>query len=300
MKKVKKNRGMEALKSRYGMMFTLPWIIGIIIFFIIPLFQSIIYSFSQVTVTSNGMKIIFKGLENYRYILFTDANYTNWLRVSFTEFLYSLPLILLLSLVLALLLNQNFRGRLFFRALYFLPVIIASGTVINLIFSTTSSEFDAIGVSSTITSNMVSVDDIAKILGIDGKIADYITTTISKIFDLAWSCGIQIILYLAGLQSVPRSLYEASRVEGATKWEEFWFITFPMLSRVTLLVTIYTMVDLITNERAWLIKQVYPKMRASIYDLTSAMLWFYFLLAGVVMAIVVLLYNKILMKRWEA
>jgi len=299
MKKPKKNRGIVELKSRYGYLFTMHWIIGIVIFFALPLIQSIIFSFSEIEVISGGIDINFKGLSNYKQILLEDAKYETWLTNSVTSYLYSLPLIILLSMSLALILNQKFRGRLFFRALYFLPVIISTGAVINLIFKTTSSDMSNIGVSDAYSANMISVDDIVKLLDIQGEVAKYITVTISKIFDLVWSCGIQIVLFLAGLQSVPQSFFEASRVEGATKWEEFWFITFPMLSRVTLLVTVFTMVELITSERTTLIKNVYSMMRTGNYDETSAMMWFYFLICGGIMALIVFLYTRFLMKRWE-
>ena len=299
MKKPKKNRGILELKSRYGYLFTMHWIIGIVIFFALPLIQSIIFSFSEIEVISGGIDINLTGLANYKQILLVDANYETWLTSSITSYLYSLPLIILLSMSLALILNQKFRGRLFFRALYFLPVIISTGAVINLIFKTTSSDMSNIGVSDAYSANMISVDDIVKLLDIQGEVAKYITVTISKIFDLVWSCGIQIVLFLAGLQSVPQSFFEASRVEGATKWEEFWFITFPMLSRVTLLVTVFTMVELITSERTTLIKNVYSMMRTGNYDETSAMMWFYFLICGGIMALIVFLYTRFLMKRWE-
>ena len=280
-------------------MFTTHWIIGIVIFFALPLIQSIIFSFSEIEVVGGGIDVHFKGIENYKQILLVDANYDTWVTSSVTSYLYSLPIIILLSMSLALILNQKFRGRLFFRALYFLPVIISTGAVINHIFRTTGSNMSDIGVSDAYSANMISVDDIVKLLDISGEVADFITTTISKIFDLVWSCGIQIVLFLAGLQSVPQSFFEASRVEGATKWEEFWFITFPMLSRVTLLVTIFTMVELITSERTTLIKNVYSMMRAGNYDETSAMMWFYFLICGAVMGRFVFLYQRVLVKRWE-
>lgn len=297
--KKKRNKGIVELKSRYGRLFVLPWEIGIVIFFAVPLIQSIWYSFTDITITSGGVKSIFKALDNYKEVLFSDPNYTVWLQESLTSFLYSLPIIILLSMVLAMLLNQKFRGRLFFRALYFLPVIISTGAVIKLIFQTTSSDLSGIGVSESYSANMFSVEDIVGWLALDGQIGEYITTIISKIFDLVWSCGIQTVLFIAGLQSVPASLYEASKVEGATKWEEFWFITFPMLSRVTLLVSVFTMVELVTNERTKMVSQVYNMIRSGIYDKTSAMLWFYFLVAGSIMGVIVLLYNKLLMKRWD-
>lgn len=299
MKKIKKNRGIDAIKDRYGQLFTTPWFIGIIIFFLIPMVQSIYFSFSEVTVVPGGMDISFIGLKNYKNILFEDPDYLKNLSEATTSFLYQIPVILLLSLVLALFLNQKFRGRLFFRALFFLPVIIATGTVITWLFRTTDSDLNNLGVSESYTASMFSVKDIIGWLQIDGRIAEYITRTISKIFDLIWSCGIQTVLFLAGLQSIPGTLYEASRVEGATKWEEFWFITFPMLSRVTLLVTVFTIVEQMTSTRIRMVSKTYSMMTAGTYDKTSAMLWFYFLAVGVLMGILLLVYERAFMRRWD-
>ena len=299
MKKIKKNRGIDAIKDKYGQLFTTPWFIGIIIFFLIPMVQSIYFSFSEVTVVPGGMDISFVGLKNYKNILFEDPDYLKNLSEATTSFLYQIPVILLLSLVLALFLNQKFRGRLFFRALFFLPVIIATGTVITWLFRTTDSDLNNLGVSESYTASMFSVKDIIGWLQIDGRIAEYITRTISKIFDLIWSCGIQTVLVLAGLQSIPGTLYEASRVEGATKWEEFWFITFPMLSRVTLLVTVFTIVEQMTSTRIRMVSKTYSMMTAGTYDKTSAMLWFYFLAVGVLMGILLLVYERAFMRRWD-
>lgn len=299
MKKIKKNRGIDAIKDKYGQLFTTPWFIGIIIFFLIPMVQSIYFSFSEVTVVPGGMDISFVGLKNYKNILFEDPDYLKNLSEATTSFLYQIPVILLLSLVLALFLNQKFRGRLFFRALFFLPVIIATGTVITWLFRTTDSDLNNLGVSESYTASMFSVKDIIGWLQIDGRIAEYITRTISKIFDLIWSCGIQTVLFLAGLQSIPGTLYEASRVEGATKWEEFWFITFPMLSRVTLLVTVFTIVEQMTSTRIRMVSKTYSMMTAGTYDKTSAMLWFYFLAVGVLMGILLLVYERAFMRRWD-
>ena len=137
-------------------------------------------------------------------------------------------------------------------------------------------------------------------MDIGDDIAKFISTTINDIFNLIWSCGIQIVLYLSGLQSIPATLYEASRVEGATKWEEFWFITFPMLSRITLLVGVFTMVELFVDEKLKLIERVYDSMLASEYDISSAMIWLYFGIICVIMGLIILLYNRLIMKRYES
>ena len=109
----------------------------------------------------------------------------------------------------------------------------------------------------------------------------------------------QTVLFIAGLQSIPATLYEASKVEGATKWEEFWFITFPSLGSVTLLVSVYTMVDAFTNTRNTVIDKAYTMINSGNYDETSAMLWVYFAVVGVVMGAVLFLYNRFLLKRWQ-
>ena len=239
------------------------------------------------------------GLGNYRYIINEHTDYLKWLSSSITSFLYSLPIIVLLSMVLALLLNQKFRGRLFFRALYFMPVIIASGVVIKLLSTMSGEDMTSSSVSDSVSGAMFSVQDIINVLDLPSEVAEYVQKIISNIFDLIWNSGIQTVLFLAGLQSIPSYLYEASKVEGATKWEEFWFITFPMLSNVTLLVIIYTMVELFINSNNTLVSQVYSLMRAAVYDETSAMMWFYFLIIGAVMGLLVLAYRKFLQKRWS-
>ncbi len=300
MNKKKKYRSIEQLKSRYGLMFVSPWIIGFIIFFAYPVIQSIWFSFSKVTLSIDGIQSRFVGIQNYRYLLVEHPEYPTWLTSSFTTILYSLPIILLVSLVLALLLNQKFKGRIFFRALYFVPVIIASGVVIELMFSTTSDDLVSAGVNSSLTGSMFSIQDVTGWLNMPDSIANYVKLIINNIFDLLWSCGIQTVLFIAGLQSIPTTLYEASKVEGATKWEEFWFITFPMLGSVLLLVGVYTMVDLFTATRNnQLIEKAYAMMSTGIYDQTSAMLWIYFVVIGIFLGAVLFLYNRFLLRRWQ-
>ena len=295
----RRNQGITKLKSRYGLLFVTPWLIGFILFFAMPAVQSILYSFSDVQLTGEGLQIGLVGLKHYRYALLENPNYVTNMWSSVGTILYSLPFILLISLVLALILNQKFRGRLFFRALFFLPVIISTGIVLNLMFLTTGSDMTGASASESLTGNMFSVADVISVLNLPAVISDYVEQVINSIFDLIWSSGIQIVLFIAGLQVIPASLYEASRVEGATKWEEFWFITFPMLSQVTLLVALFTMVEQLTSSRNALVSQLFQLMKAGLYDETSAVLWAYFVIVGAVMGLVLGLYNRILIKRWS-
>lgn len=299
MKLKKKMKSIEDIKSSYGWLFISTWLIGVVLFFAIPVIQSFIYSFSQMTITEDGVNTVWIGLKNYNYIINEHTDYLNWLSRSITNFVYSLPVIVLLSMVLALLLNQKFRGRLFFRALYFMPVIIATGVVIDLISGMSGSDMASSSVNESVSGGMFSVQDIVAVLSLPAEVAEFVQKIISDIFNLIWNSGIQTVLFLAGLQSIPSTLYEASKVEGATKWEEFWFITFPMLSNVTLLVVIYTMVELFISNNNVVVAHVYNLMRAAVYDETSAMMWFYFLSIGIVMGLIVGVYKKFLQDRWS-
>lgn len=298
---MKKNKscGIEKIKSRYGTMFVLPWIIGFILFFLIPIIQSVIFSFSNVTFVESGVSVSSVGLKSYKYLLNEDPDFVGKLSTDILFMVYALPIILLLSVVLALILNQKFKGKLFFRAVYFMPVIIASGVVIEMLFRTSDSDLVTAGINNTLTDSLFSVEDVISWINLPDKVAEYLKLVINNIFDLLWSCGVQTVLFIAGLQSIPRSIYEASSVEGATKWQEFWFITLPMLGNVTLLVILYTMVDLFTNTRREIIDLAYSQMSAGIYGRTSAMLWIYFLAIGVLLTLVVFAYVKLLLKRWQ-
>lgn len=296
--KKKKYQSIENVKSKYGLLFVSHWIVGFVLLFLFPLVQSIVYSFSDVTLNSDGVKTEFIGLESYKYYLREDPDYLKNLFSDIGSLVYSLPIILLLSLVIAIILNQNFKGRLFFRALYFVPVIIASGVVMDLLV-VQDEETIAAGVNTAITSSLFDVEDVMGWFNLPESIAEYVKVIINNIFDLLWNCGIQTVLFIAGLQSIPKSLYEASRVEGATKWEEFWFITFPMLGSVTFLVAVFTIVDTFVNTQRNVIRLATSLMEKGIYDSSSTMLWIYFLSVGLIMGVFMYLYNRFLLKRWK-
>lgn len=296
----KKHRGIEQLKSRNGRLFVLPWVIGIVLFSVIPIFQSICYSLYSITTTDSGLSYKFVGLKNYIYILNKDANFTKYLLGAFSEILYSLPAIVVISLIIGIILSSEFRGRIFFRSLYFLPVIIASGSVLEWINACINPSLMDAGVNTSETIGMIDVSQVLSAIGLQGNtFANYFQMAINGIFDLVWASGIQIVLIISGMQTIPDSLYEVSKVEGATKWEEFWFITFPMLSRTVILVLIFTIVELTTKKTNLIMSYVYSLMAGMNYDESSAMLWVYLMCTSVFVGIVVLLFRKYCSKRWE-
>jgi len=200
-------------------------------------------------------------------------------------------------LILALMLNQKFRGRVFFRAIYFLPVIIASGVILGTIIGEKS--VGASGNDEAVTANMINVRELVEWTGLPEKIGKYFESAINAIMNLVWKCGVQIILFIAGMQSIPDLYYEVSKVEGATGWEEFWFITFPSLSRVITLVTVFTMVELMTSQTDKVMSQAYNLISSQMFGESSAMLWVYFCIIGAILGAILFAFNHFCAKKWE-
>ena len=295
----RKRKGVEALRSRYGRLFVLPWEIGLVLFFIIPLITSIIYSFNRVTIIPGGVKTEFVGFQWYNWAINEDPEYLTLLKDAVSSFLVQVPIIIALSLILAIILNQKFKGRMIARAIFFLPVIIATGVIINYLTKAGMVMGDTSGEAANAYSNMINFDMILGNLGLPTEINELISGYIGSVFNLLWSCGIQIILFISGLQTIPDQLYEVARVEGCSKWEEFWYITFPMLGQQILLVMIYTMIDLITAKKFVMAAAYRLMSEEAVYDKSSAMLWLYFVITGTVMALVLLVYNKLCLKKWS-
>lgn len=296
---VRKKKGVEALKSRYGMLFVLPWVIGLILFFIVPLLSSIYYSFCNVNIVSGGVNTTFVGLTHYEYAINSDPDYLNNLKSAISSFAVQVPIILALSLILAIILNQKFHGRMIARAIFFLPVIIATGVIINYLVKAGMVLGETSGDAAAAYSSMINFDAILANLGLPEEINDLISGYISSVFNLLWSCGVQIILFISGLQSIPDQLYEVARVEGCSKWEEFWYITFPMLGNNILLVMVYTMIELITANK-YVMESAYDLMSTQmVYDRSSAMLWMYFIIVGAIMSLVLVVYNQFCLKKWS-
>lgn len=296
--KMKKQKGIETLKSRYGFLFTLPWLIGLVVFFMIPIIQSVIYSFSNLRIDAGSVNTSFEGLKNYKFILFEDPKYIDNLISGIKNIFIQVPFILVLSMILGILLNNEFKGRIFFRSLYFLPVIIASGVVLNVFLGAAKGDATEVAVSDSVTFGMIDFSSVLDGLNLPTSIMNYLSIALDNIFMLIWQSGIQIVLIIAGLQTIPDLLYEVAHVEGASKWEQFWFITLPMMIRSMLLVCIFTMVEVITTNTNPVMKQGYDYFGNIEYGTGSAALWFYFLIVGFVLVAVFGLFSKFL-KKWS-
>lgn len=295
--KNKKHKGIETLKSRYGFLFTLPWLIGLAIFFIVPIIQSVIYSFSDLRIDAGSVTTSFEGLKNYNFILFEDPKYMDNLGAGVLNIFIQVPFILVLSMIIGILLNNEFKGRIFFRSLYFLPVIIASGVVLSVFLGAAKGDATEVAVSDSVSFGMIDFSSILEGLDLPPSILEYLTIALDNIFMFIWQSGIQIVLIIAGLQTIPDLLYEVAHVEGATKWEQFWFITLPMMIRTMLLVVIFTIVEVVTINTNPVMSKGYSYFSNIEYGSGSAALWFYFLVVGVILAGIMWLFSKFL-KKW--
>jgi ABC-type sugar transport system permease subunit len=259
---------------------------------IIPVIQSILYSFAKVTTTTHGYELDFIGWDNYTNILTIDPEFIRRVTTSLQNMVVQVPFIVLLSLFIALLLNQKFVGRTAARAMFFLPVIIASGLVISII---NGDVFSQTIMQSSGASKLMQSDFLNSFLlenGVSEQIVQFITKLVDSIFFLIWKSGIQILLFLAGLQTVPVSMYEAAEIEGSTAWEIFWFVTFPMVSPILLLNVVYTFIDYFTDYSNNVMNYINQLAVNLNIELSAAMAWTYFLILLVIVSVMYLIVNK--------
>lgn len=251
---IKKKKKMS-LSKKHGLMgylFIMPWLIGFIWFYVRSLLLSVEFSFSSLTVNpGGGYSLEFVGLQNYIYAFRAHAAYKQVLTTSIGNMLIDVPLITFFSLFMAMLLNRKFKGRTLVRAIFFLPVILNSGAIMDAMalartmmsggISSASAEM-AQAASGNGAGVMYYVEMFGS-LGIPDIILEYLAGAVSRISDIINASGVQIIIFIAALQSIPGSMYEVAKIEGATAYETFWKVTFPMIMPHIITNVVYTVVD---------------------------------------------------------
>ncbi len=279
--------GLQKRKAISGYLFISPFIIGFLAFMIQPLFQSLHMSFSDVQLGAGEFKTVWKGLFNYNYAFRVDANFVRLLTEELSRMAINSVAIMVFSFFVALVLNQKFKGRALVRSVFFLPVILASGVMLKL----DSDNALMAAVAQTVEMNAQgttgisdALQEILRTTGVGVRAFEKLFEVIDNIYDVAISSGIQIIIFLSGLQTISISMYEAADIEGCTKWESLWKITFPMVSSLFLVNWIYTVVDFCMRSDNEVIEKITTYMNVNLnYGLASAMSWTYFVL---VMAII--------------
>ncbi|AEI43054.1 carbohydrate ABC transporter permease [Paenibacillus mucilaginosus] len=271
----------HTIRRLEGTLFIAPWIIGFFAFVAFPLAFSLYMSFHRVKVTVGGIETIPNGWGYYREILFADGGLLYDSLIPFLrEAALMIPIILVFSLLVAILLNQNFRGRTFFRVVFFLPVIFSSGQIIL--------EFIKQGEGTLAFVESLRID--AYLMSyVPASWAQPIHNVLNSFVLVLWYSGVQILIFLAGRQTISSSVYEAARIDGADPWNTFWKITLPGLVPFVFLNLMFTVVDLFTFPGNPIISQV----TTANYGLSSALAWIYFMIILVFVGLVLGLYGKV-------
>ena len=303
--KKRKTRSLDSVKARSGWLFVLPFVLGFVIIYAPLVFESLRFSFSRlIPMTGGGFTLEFVGLENYRTALFGDTVFIEVLIESITTLIFDLPSIIIFSLFIAILLNQKMVGRAAFRAIFFIPVILATGIIDRIdqgnamlqmmsgdgidigLDGSTVIEGEEVAVEGLIT--MADLNWLFRNMVVGQGLVEYVVAAVNSILSIVNRSGVQMLIFLAGLQSISPSIYESAYMEGASAWETFWKITFPMVSPMILVNAIYTVIDSFTsrsNSAMNFIQNVYDTATGG-NVLSAAMSWIYFTLVMLLIAIV--------------
>ena len=293
--KAKKKKTLAQKNAIAGYLFILPFIIGFIAYLGSPLIESIQMSLSEVTVGNGGFSMRFIGINNFKKAFTVDPEFNRFLTESISSMLYKVPATLVFSFFVALLLNQEFKGRGFVRAIFFLPVILSSGVIVGLEYNNTLLQGmeDVVkesGGNSSITATLQTILDTG---GMGSKFFGYVFDILDSVYDIAIAAGIQIIIFLSGLQTISTSMYEAAKIEGCTAWESFWKITFPMVSSLILVNIVYSIIDFLIRTDNEVMEKINKTMSMQMdYGFSSAMAWSYFLCVMGIIAVVSLILSK--------
>ena len=289
---IKMKLSYERKKSYYGYLFISVWFIGFIILFLIPFIASVRYSLSEVTVQPGqiGMKPV--GFKNYIELFTKNAEFLPAFTETLTSVIARMPLILVFSIFIAVILNQNFRGRALARAIFFLPVIISGGIAIEIM---NGNYFMGLISGGDRTSAMFETQSVGNMLlsaGLSPSTVDYIQGIVDSVFQLSWNSGIQILIFLAGLQAIPRSMYEVAQVEGSNVWITFWKVTMPMLAPMMIVNVFYTLVDNMISYSNGMFRLIDTYTNNLYFDEAAAMAILNFMVIMLLVLIIYLVGNR--------
>ncbi len=297
-----KRRGGASLdkrKARAGWWFIMPFLLVFLLVYLPIVIDSIWVSLCELKILQGGgFKTNFVGLQNYRDALFSDANFVKTLTTGLKQLVLDIPAIVIFSLFMAVLLNQKMMGRAVFRAIFFIPVIISTGIVAyvdqsNAMLSHMVDSSSGIDTgtgaesASEAMANAASLDWLFGNMKIGSELTEYVMGIIRDVYSIISRSGVQMLIFLAGLQSISPAIYESCSIDGAAAWETFWKITFPMISPMILVNTVYTVIDSFTsstNSVMRYIDTIYEKVGGNVTS--SAMSWLYFLIVLALIGIV--------------
>lgn len=276
-----KKSNFEKRRSRTGYMFLAPWMFATVLLLIYPIIFSLSLSFGHINnyVTYN---MDFVGVENYREAFVVDEVFLPVLLNAIKDMLINTPMILVFSLLVAIMLDRDIRLKGMFRLIFFLPVLLGTGYVMKQLLAQ-----DVQGDSMELARGLLLPQSIQSYLGT--TVTGYITEFFNRITLVMWKSGVPIVLTLSGLQSISMSLYEASRIDGASEWEIFWKITLPMITPILLLDAVYTIISYAMDDSSvlnYIVEQAFSKSK---FEYAAAMGWIYFAIVLILLGIVFLI-----------
>ncbi len=279
--------------ERWGWLFILPWFIGAVYFFLVPMIQSGVYAFSKVSMLGGATKFTFVGLDNFIYMFTVDAEFLPNLADSLLKMFYQVPVIVIFSLLIAMVLRGKYVGHTFFRAMFFFPVVIASGVVITIL----QTQVMMTGSATTAQQqaymfSLPSFDGLTELFGLPSFAVDLADSVVNGFFDITWKSGVQIILLLAAVNHISPSSYEAADIEGATAWEKLWKITIPMISPTILVVVIYSIIDSFTDYNNQIMRMIDEYAGNINYEYSTTIGLVYFLVILVLVGLVNLIMGR--------
>lgn len=300
--KKRKRRKMTLNRKRQitGYIFILPLILGFFMFLVNPLVESLQMSFSNVKLQpgQGGFVLEPVGFANYEQALAVDPEFNRLIVEEITQMLIDVPSILIFSFLIAILLNQAFKGRGLVRAIFFLPVILSSGVIVGLdaenqLLQEMGEIVQAEDTSTSITGYLETILGANDTNSMMGQYMAIIFDVINHIYDIAIASGIQIIIFLTALQSISASTFEAAKIEGCDAWACFWKITLPMVSPMILVNFIYTVVDFFVKSDSEVMTKITDAMMADLnYGFSSAMAWIYFAIIIVILGVCTAIISK--------
>lgn len=270
-----KYRTREAL---VGLSFIIIWIVGFAVFTLYPLIQTFWFSLNEIQVTAEGIKTNYIGFLNYKNAFLMDVTFGDLLITYFLQMLIYIPVILVFSMTVSLLLNMNIKGKGLFRTIYFLPVIITSGPVMKQLMDQGATTFP--GLQQLIVNNQIQQT-------FPPVIANLISFLLSSFIMILWFSGVQILIFLAGLQKIDKSMYEAASIDGASKWQVLWKLILPSMNSMIIINIIYTVVMV----SVFSLNPIVLKIQNDMYQpglglgYSSALAWIYFLAMLLIMGI---------------
>ena len=287
---VKKKRSIASLdkrKARAGYVFVLPFIISFIVIYLPIIIDSIKFTFNEIKVIpGGGYNLEFVGIQHYQNAFFKDPGFVQALTSGIQQLIFDIPAIVIFSLFMAVLLNQKMVGRAAFRAIFFVPVILSTGIIesidatngvfMNYMNSEQAMETGAAAGGATQIISAMDFENLFASMKVGGELVDYVIGLINDIYNIVNRSGVQMLIFLAGLQSISPAIYESCQIDGATAWETFWKITLPMISPMILVNAIYTVIDALTSESNSVMMYISNVYKESM-ELSGAMSWVYFL-----------------------